>query len=131
MEPSSLVPLIIPTLPADVCTPSEANTVLSGLPSTSHTHSTAYPSPLVAPIPFAASHTHNSPSGTSRDCSDTSLTTLCAHYSLNYDTSLPEHKRCRPKGSIKVKPVTYRRPTSKARTASWKWVQADAEFIVG
>ncbi|EDR07348.1 uncharacterized protein LACBIDRAFT_298419 [Laccaria bicolor S238N-H82] len=31
-------------------------------------------------------------------------------YSLNYDTSLPERKRGRSKGSIEVKPVTYGPP---------------------
>ncbi|EDR11785.1 uncharacterized protein LACBIDRAFT_323974 [Laccaria bicolor S238N-H82] len=55
--PTSVVPLTIPTSPADHRMLSAAKAVPPGSPSASHTPSMAYPSPLSATTPSAASHT--------------------------------------------------------------------------
>ncbi|KIJ96134.1 hypothetical protein K443DRAFT_295704 [Laccaria amethystina LaAM-08-1] len=107
------VPLIIPSPPANHRTLSAADVVPSGSPSTSHTPSMAYPSPLWPP-PHLPLHTpqtaHFGPSEVSVS-SATPSTTLYApntHSPTSTTVSpLPERKCGRPKGSVKVKPVTY------------------------
>ena len=132
MEPSTLVPLIIPTPPCRRLHTfrSERRALWFTFYFTHTFHGLSEPS--CGPYPIRRlTHTQQPIWDLPRLLRDLIDNFMRAHYSLNYDTSLPEHKRCRPKGSIKVKPVTYIWPTSKTRTASWKWVQADAEFIVG
>ena len=108
--PPSLVPLTIPTLAADHRTLSAANAVPSSSPFTSHAPSTPYPSPLSATTPSATSHTPQEP------ISDLprwlfhppAHRPLYTHPQISTTIPpLPECKRGRPKGSVKIKPVTY------------------------
>ncbi|EDR10701.1 uncharacterized protein LACBIDRAFT_324541 [Laccaria bicolor S238N-H82] len=113
-SPTSLVPLTIPTSPTDHHTRSAANAVPAGSPSTSHTPSTAYPSPLSATNPSFASHApqtahlgHRKVS-VSPASSSTTLHAPTTHPPTSTTTPpSPERKRGRPKGSVKSKPVTY------------------------
>jgi hypothetical protein len=106
--PPSLVPLIIPSSPADHRTDSAADLVPFGSPSIP---STAYPSPFAATSSSAASHTADfgpSEIAVSSATSSTALYAPTTHSPTSTTSStLPERKRGRPKGSVKVKPVTY------------------------
>ncbi|EDR00636.1 uncharacterized protein LACBIDRAFT_313120 [Laccaria bicolor S238N-H82] len=110
-NPPSLVPLTIPTSPADHRTLSAANAIPSGSPFASHTPSTAYPSPLSATTPSAASHTpqtvHLEPPEVAVSFASSSTALYAPNTHPPTIPPLPERKCGCPKGSAKIKPVTY------------------------
>ena len=112
--PQCLVPLIIPTSPADHHVLPAANIVPSDPPSILQTQSMAYPSPLAATTPSATSHAPQTahlgpPEFTIPSAmSSTALHAPTTHFPTSMTMSpLPKHKCGHPKGSVKVKPVLY------------------------
>ncbi|EDR06313.1 uncharacterized protein LACBIDRAFT_329001 [Laccaria bicolor S238N-H82] len=120
--PTSVVPLTIPTSPADHRMLSAAKAVPPGSPSASHTPSMAYPSPLSATTPSAASHTPQTACLGPREVAVSSASSSTALYAPTTDpptsTTTPplaERKRGHSKGSlVSGTPSRHEGPSFKA-----------------